>query len=200
MAKALVDKKTGVVYDVERPWLGGNILGGDDRCLDDGVFDYLLSEFNPSSIVDVGCGEGQLMEYFHYNEVQVHGIDGLEYNKDNAASDIKDRIVVHDYTNGPLHPIDVDMVISCEFVEHVHKRFMANFLPQFVYCETLVFTHAIEDQQGYHHVNCENDPYWINLMTSLGMVYLEDKTMEARNIVTDGHFWGTVLIFKKKFT
>jgi SAM-dependent methyltransferase len=195
-----VDKKTGVIYDDTRPHLGGNIFGGDSRCMDDGVFTYLMNRFKPDSLVDVGCGEGQLMEYFHTKGVRVYGIDGLIENIENASDLVREYMVLHDYTDGVLDPLDADMVISCEFVEHVHKRFAVNYLPQFVYCNTLVFTHAVEDQQGYHHVNCENDPYWINLITSLGMVYLEEETQEARSIVTDGHFWGTVLIFKKKFT
>lgn len=198
--KARVDKKTGVIYDDARPWLGGNILGGDVRCFDEGVFEYLIERFKPKSIVDVGCGEGQLMEYFHNRLIDVYGIDGLEDNIMNADRSVRDKITLHDYTEGQLDPIDTDMVISCEFVEHVHKRFAVNFLPQFVYCNVLAFTHAIEDQQGYHHVNCENDPYWINLMTSLGMVYLKEETVEARSLVTEGYFWSTILIFKKKFT
>ena len=200
MAKVLVDKNTGVVYDIERPWLGGNIAGGDDRCQDNAVFDYLIERFNPKSIIDVGCGEGQLIEYFHDKGLIVIGIDGLEHNKDVASNSIRDKIIIHDYTKGLLEPIDTDMVISCEFVEHVHKRFLVNILPQFVYGNVLVFTHAVENQEGYHHVNCENDPYWINLITSLGMIYLEKETGEARGRVGPNSFWGTVLIFKKRFT
>ena len=199
MTKALVDKNTGVIYDVERPWLGGNIVGGDARCMDNGVFDYLIERFDPKNLVDVGCGEGQLMSYFYDRGIDVVGIDGLEDNRENAVENIRDKIIVHDYIKGVPPTIATDMVISCEFVEHVHKRFMVNYLPQFVYGNTLVFTHAQENQPGYYHVNCKNDQYWINLITSLGMVYLEEETTEARSRVKES-FWETILIFKKKFT
>ncbi len=200
MAKALVAKDTGVVHDIERPWLGGNLEGGDPRGIDVGVFNYLIERFDPGRLVDVGCGEGELMSYFHDTGIDVIGVEGLEDNKDNANDDIKEQIIIHDYTKGVLAPTETDMTISCEFVEHVHKIFMVNFLPQFLSCNVLVFTHAIENQQGHHHVNCENDPYWISLITSLGMIYLEKETMEVREQIAIDSFWDRVLIFKKKFT
>ena len=193
------DKDTGVILDIEKPWLGGNIVGGDPRCEDPGVWNYLIEKFKPKTLMDIGCGEGQLIHYFQNKGVAVSGVEGLGENIDNAHEDIKGTIVEHDYLKGVLPPIKTDMVISCEFVEHVHKAYLVNFLPQFVACKILVFTHAVEDQLGYHHVNCENDPYWINLMTSLGMIFLEKETDAARKLVRKS-FWGSTLIFKKRFT
>jgi hypothetical protein len=193
--KASVDRGTGIIFDKSRPWLGGNIFGGDPRCFDKGVFDFLIQKYKPESIFDVGCGEGHLMDYFHKNGIKVYGSDGLEDNKENAVPTIKSEIVIHDYVKGPLQPVPVDMVLSCEFVEHVHQIFIANFLPQFIACKVLVFTHAVPDQPGHHHVNCQSDEYWIDLLAKSGMVWLKEETDYARSLVKSS-FWGTLLIFK----
>lgn len=197
MAKALVDKNTRVVYDPERPWLGGNLAGGDPRCIDKGVFNYLIETFSPKTMLDVGCGEGDTMRYFAEHGIPSIGVEGLEDNATNSG-DMLDNIMIHDYTKGVSLPVFTDLVLSCEFVEHVHKKFMVNYLPQFLACKVLAFTHAVPNQMGYHHVNCEDDNYWIWLLTSLGMVYLEKETNEARARVKDS-FWNTVLIFKHRF-
>ena len=41
-----MDKKLEIVYDPSRPHLGGNGRGGDERCEDPAVWDYLIEKFN----------------------------------------------------------------------------------------------------------------------------------------------------------
>jgi len=188
-------EKGQMVFDPLNPHLGGNICGGDERCNDYAVWDYLIHHFKPKSICDVGCGEGHLMEHFYDWYVKVYGIDGLQANKDNGVEEIKEFIRINDYTKhiGPV--FNVDMVLSCEFVEHVEERFIKNYLFQFRYCKTLVFTHALPGQAGHHHVNCQDDKYWIDLMTRYNFKYLPVETEYARSII-GWTFWGSLLIFK----
>ena len=193
--KIVIDEGSGTIFDDDRPWLGGNIRGGDARCEDPAVWNYLISRFQPLSIIDVGCGEGQLMKYFYDHNIIVCGVDGLEVNRENADSSIADKIIVHDYRDGALI-IPADMVLACEFVEHIDVRYMVNFLPQFCACKTLIFTHAVPDQAGHHHVNCQTDEYWVTLMTTLGLVFKEEETTYARSLVKDS-FWRTLLIFEQ---
>jgi hypothetical protein len=185
-----------VVIDNLRPYLGGNLKGGDDRCEDHGVWDYLIETFKVKSIFDVGCGEGQLMKYFFDKGCEVYGSEGLEVNKQNAHPDIKDNISIVDYTKESLKPKKVDLTISCEFVEHVNQEFMYNYMHQFLACKYLAFTHGNPGQQGHNHVNCQTDEYWIDKLTGLGMTYLPNETKEARSRI-GWTFWGSVLIFKK---
>lgn len=186
-----------LVVDTENPHLGGNVRGGDPRCDDHGVWDYLIDTFKPKTICDVGCGEGHLMSYFVRKGIYSNGVDGLQDNKDNAVVGVGESIYIHDYTKG-IQPvvIPVDMTVSCEFVEHVEEKYIPNYLPQFCACKTLVFTHALPNQAGHHHVHCKSDKYWIDLIKSAGFELLVEETEHARSLVQNS-FWGTLLIFKK---
>jgi cyclopropane fatty-acyl-phospholipid synthase-like methyltransferase len=187
-----------IVTDPERPWLGGNILGGDEMTYCPQVWDFLIDNFEPKSLLDVGCGEGYLMKYFLDRLIDVHGIDGLQENKNNSPVSIRDRIIVHDYTKGACnYRFTPDMVISCEFVEHVDLKYMENYILQFVMCKTLVMTHALPHQDGYHHVACQSDDYWIGIMKAFNMK-LSPLTCQARKIAHNAGkiLWETILIFE----
>jgi hypothetical protein len=64
-------------------------------------------------------------------------------------------------------------------------------------CNTLVFTHALPDQPGYHHVNCQTSEYWLNLMKAFHFRPLLTPIMEARKLAENKILWQTVLIFKR---
>jgi SAM-dependent methyltransferase len=183
------------VYDPLRPWLGGNIKGGDPGTFCPGLWDFLINLFNPSTLCDVGCGEGHLIDYFQKKGIRVTGIDGLDQNRLAGPIPIRNKIVIHDFRNIFPFPKFYDMVISCEFVEHVDEKYSINYLDQFKQCKILVFTHATPGQIGYNHVNCRPDDYWIRIMTALKFTYLKSESEMAR-ILGEGTYWNTTLIFK----
>jgi hypothetical protein len=187
-----------IVIDPKKPWLGGNIKGGDNMTYFPELWDFLIDHFGPKSICDIGCGEGHLMKYFHDRLIDVYGVDGMPENKNNAHKSIKDKIIVHDYTKGCIFGKPVDMVISCEFVEHVEAQFMSNFLLDFMQGEIIVMTHALPGQDGYHHVNCTSPDVWMKLIDSLGY-HLSSVTLEAKYIAMKYNkvLWKTVLIFER---
>lgn len=182
------------VINKDKPHLGGNILGGDPGTYCPAIWDYLIDTFQPKSIFDVGCGEGHLINYFYDKGIKVRASEGLSENINNAR--LKSCIIEHDYTQDVLKPIKVDMTISCEFVEHVEERFIQNYLPQFCACKILVFTHALPNQDGHHHVNCQKAEYWITLMSYFGFKFMFEESKTARSLTTQP-LWKTVLIFKK---
>ena len=190
---------THVAYDPNRPWLGGNTKGTHWGTYMPLLWDWIIDRFDPRDMVDVGCGEGELMLYFFKKGIIVYGVEGLEENKDNCPGEIRDSVYIHDYTLGECPPINVDVVISCEFVEHVEEKYIKNYLPQFLACNYLIFTHAVPNQCGHHHVHCQAEEYWIDLMVSNGLVLMQEETNIARS-VNEGRlgFWKTILIFENK--
>lgn len=184
-----------IVFDPGRPWLGGNIFGGDENTYCPPVWDYLIDTFKPSTICDVGCGEGHLMLYFFKKGISVAGIEGLEENKFYAPAAIRNTIIIHDFQNRFDQVKKCDMVLSCEFVEHVEEKYSINYLDQFKECGILVFTHAVPDQIGRHHVNCKDDAYWISVMEVFKFTWLKEETNQARHL-SAGNLWNTTLIFK----
>src|SRR5271166_1318469 len=68
-----------IVSDQERPDLGGNYRYGDVSKFVPTLWRYLVDRFAVKSVLDVGCGEGHAVNFFHKLGVVAHGIDGLKF-------------------------------------------------------------------------------------------------------------------------
>jgi len=183
--------------------LGGCILNdtvGDKNTWAPCLWDMLIELTNAKSVVDVGCGVGYSLKYFHDKGLSVMGIDGL---KDVLKhSPVPELILIHDYTKGAYSlNDDIDLAWSCEFVEHIEEKFMENFMQTFDRCSFVAMTHALPNQDGYHHVNCQPQEYWINTFSNHGFAYMEKETQMLKNTL-EGQSYGhwvkqSFMLFKK---
>ena len=62
----------------------------------------MVKELHIRSVLDVECGEGQSVEYFKKIGCEVIGIEGSSTAIKNNV--IPDRIIQHDYCDGPYIP------------------------------------------------------------------------------------------------
>lgn len=178
----------------DQPYLGGYIIGGDESTFCTETWDWMINN-GIKSIIDVGCGEGHSTKYFYDRGCEVLGIEGGK----NAIcnSPVKDRIVLHDYTQGYYIPDKIyDAIWCCEFVEHVEEKYVDHFLITFDYGYKIFLTHAIPGQGGYHHVNEQNSDYWISKITDRGFWFNEDLSLFLRDI-TQAKWIKSLLVFEK---
>ena len=178
--------------------LGGNIIGGHSLTYSQKLFDYLIQEFHPKTILDLGCGEGLSSKYFLTKGIEVIAIDGLTENIEKIPDHPLITKIVFDLTKGYIQLNNpVDMIWCCELVEHVEKKYVQNILNIFKQCKILAMTHALPNQKGVHHVNCQPPLYWINHLLE-NKFSLIKATFNARNVITDeeNFFKKTGLIFK----
>ena len=76
--------------------------------------------FQPTKVLDLGCGPGALMHLLWELGVNVEGIDFGESSKALATPDVRDRITVGLVTDPTLKPADAyDLVICREVMEHL---------------------------------------------------------------------------------
>lgn len=179
--------------------LGGFVEGGDPRCFYPEMWDKLIKDFEVKKVIDVGCGQGHACKYFNDKGIYTVGIDGSEKVLENA---VFEPIVIHDFTKGGMteelrKSIDYDLIWCCEFVEHVEEQYIDNFLEVFSVGKVVAMTHAVPGQGGYHHVNEQEDDYWIKKMDKLGFIYDLVKTLEYRELAHD-YFQKSGLVFIKK--
>ncbi|GAH17923.1 unnamed protein product [marine sediment metagenome] len=73
--------------------------------MDKGALDYLVNEFGIKTMVDVGCGPGEMVEYARSLGIVAHGIDG-----DSSIS----PDCLHNFDDGPLVIPLVDLAWSIE--------------------------------------------------------------------------------------
>lgn len=157
--------------------LGGYIPGGDDASYYPDLWRWLVTDYGAGLVLDVGCGEGHALDVFRDAGAEALGIDGVEQER-------KD-ILRHDYSEGFLDYDELgrwDLVWSCEFVEHVEERYVPNFLATFCCADTVLMTHAMPGQPGWHHVNCKAPEYWIGMLAGVGFRYDEKLTAQTRSL------------------
>jgi hypothetical protein len=169
----------------EAEHLGGYRIGGDDATYYPALWQWLIDSCHVRTMLDVGCGEGHALRYFREQRCFVRGVDGVPQEDPD--------IVTFDFTSGApttfelglLHP--VQLVWSCEFVEHVEERFVPNFLDVFRHGSMVLLTHAEPGQGGYHHVNCRTSDYWVGAMAAIGYALDQGLTVTTRELAAANH-------------
>jgi SAM-dependent methyltransferase len=164
------------------PHLGGNIRGGDAFTWCPRVWDYVIDRFGVASVIDYGSGSGNAALYFHRRGLKVCAVDGLDENIENAVY----PTIKHDLTTGPFIG-KFDLIHCQEVVEHIDEVHLPNLLMMFACAKFVLMTHAVPDQPGFHHVNCQPAEYWIKHMEGISFVLLEEDSNRLRNLAkSDG--------------
>lgn len=162
--------------DPENPHLGGFRIGGDEATTYPDLWTWLVNDHKVESVIDVGCGDGVAVRFFEtLLPGSVFGVDGVKQQASN--------IFEHDFTKCPFPlPNYPDLVWCVEFVEHVEEKFVPNFLETFKCAKTVLMTHAMPGQAGYHHVNLRTPAYWIGAMAAIGYRLDEELTKKTRDL------------------
>lgn len=175
--------------------LGGYVVGGSAETYYPALWNWFRRNYR--SVLDIGCGEGQSLKYFHDRGMRARGLEGS--SQAHVDSPVASLMVQHDFTAGPYKTRETfDLVWCCEFVEHVEERFSDNFLETFALAKTVAMTHAVPGQEGHHHVNCQPAIYWINRMQSAGWTYQEKLSLFTRRLAGHGFYHGSGLVFTRE--
>jgi hypothetical protein len=177
---------------------GAHIDSPDGNMWMPDVWRYMITNHGVKSMVDVGCGGGWTAKWFLDNGVDAVGIEG--WDKAISKNQLpKDKLIVHDYTKGPITVPKCDLAWAGEFVEHVEAMFIPNFAATFLCAKKLLMTHAIPGQCGHHHVNEQHMDYWVSKMSEFGFALDPVETLKIRDIHPVSGGWGiqTMLYFER---
>lgn len=157
-----------------------NHLGGhlNTTHIDECVLNYLKKNFSIKSMLDVGCGPGGMVDLANNIGIHAYGVDG-DFTLGWAN---KDNFFVHDYTCGPFHFKNVDIIWCVEFLEHVSENFLDNVFGTFACAPYICCTAAAPGYSGHHHVNCKDQQYWETIFGNRGFVLNEEITSKIRAI------------------
>ena len=181
-------------FDPDRRDLGGNVRYGDVHTWCPRLWRYLCEIYAVRSVLDVGCGEGHAVAFFHRLGVFAHGIEGMRANVDRAVV----PVAQHDLVSGP-YVMPVDLVWCCEVAEHIVPDKVDNRLDTLANGRIVAMTHALPDQGGHHHVNCQPPEYWIERMATRGFKLTADNQIfrELAKDATWTYFERSGLVFLK---
>lgn len=182
-AEKLHREQRGQQIVIREGHLGGTDSFGDASTWFPEMWDWLIREFDLKSMMDVGCGVGHAMTFFHGEGLNVLGIDGADGCRDHHR--LREFFVQHDLCNGPyIASHKYDIVWSCEFLEHVDEEFIDNTMQTFVKnaSKVIAVTASNDPKGGHHHVNAQPREYWINHFSNAGWEFRQDLTNHAIKI------------------
>jgi 2-polyprenyl-3-methyl-5-hydroxy-6-metoxy-1,4-benzoquinol methylase len=143
------------------------------------IWGWVCMNFGIRSVLDIGCGMGTNLAWFHEYGFDVLGVEG--HPNAIEASLVPGRIIQHDFSKGPWVPGRAfDLCICTEFAEHVEAEFEENWMVAVDKCNYLLLAAAPPGQGGYHHVNEQDDQYWIERFKSRGFIQDKEITSQLR--------------------
>lgn len=162
----------------------------------------IVRDLAPRSVIDVGCGGGNLLEALHARGCEVFG---LEY----AAAGVE----ACGRRGVPVRRFDLrresfeskrryDVVCSIEVAEHLPAQSADGYLRLLAGVGgSLVFSAATPGQGGTDHLNEQPHAYWIEKLSTHGLIL--DETISARwrdeweRAGLQPWFWSNIMVFRR---
>ena len=158
------------------------------------VVDAIMQVMAPKLVVDVGCGNGDLLGGFSQKiKAPCYGIEGTL----SALSAIDETLGISVFTpsttpyifmrdlRGPLNLLlhKVDLAICFEVAEHIEEEYANIFVDNLCsLSDRILMTAAPPGQGGNHHVNCQPYAYWLYKFLGKGYRYDHTVVNQLKNI------------------
>lgn len=162
-----------LVVNEDKPHVAGYLYYGERPHV---LMEAVYNELKPESMLDVGCGPCPAISKFSELGVEnVVGIDGDDQllSEDSRSAEYvapyRDKLIIFDLEGSSIILGQrFELVWSFEVAEHIEK--VENYVDTLTQncAKFIVMTHALPNQIGYHHVNCQDDAYWINQIEPKG--------------------------------
>ena len=134
-----------------------------------------LELFDPKTVLDLGCGTGQSLDFFLECGIDVSGIEGSSLAKSKARH--PERIQLFDLNEELNLGKKFDLIWCVEVVEHIQPNYVHNLMKTFSnHSDRIVLSAAPPGQGGEGHFNEQPASYWIDLFEQYGFSYDEAKT------------------------
>lgn len=159
-----------------------------------GLLDETIAIFTPRSVLDLGCGTGRSMDYFHECGIEAFGLEGSELAISKATHPELIRQV--DLNREVDLGRKFDLVWSYEVVEHIHPDYVDALLRTFSnHADRVVLSAARPGQGGQGHFNEQPPEYWIEKFAGYGYRCDEEATRRLRSVPEE--FSGNMLAFRR---
>lgn len=164
--------------------------------------DLITATFNPTSIIDFGCGTGDILSPFEKKGVRIFGLDGSRANMRHLKI-AKQNFLLFDLRKRYSHNKKYDICFCLEVAEHIKEKSSDILISNIAKSSSSVlFTSAPPGQEGENHVNLKPAFWWIEKFGKFGFILDEKLT----SFLKDGlgripgvqrYYVDNLLVFKK---
>ena len=163
------------------------------------IVPIILELVNPTSIVDIGCGNGQWLSSFVDNGIEdVLGVDSSIVPED-LLKISKSKFFATDLREPLVLQRKFDLAISLEVAEHISKENEEVFLNSISNSSDIIlFSAAIPYQKGVDHVNVNWQDYWVKSFFHRGYSVVDCIRKRIwQNTEVKAHYAQNILLFVK---
>ena len=165
----------------------------------------IIDMFDPKSVVDVGCGTGDLVRQFRQMGIKSDGVEGsphavrhavipdlyhLDLREDQTTE--MEELEIFQYRNKEdkekfinivrLDKAKYDLVCCMEVAEHIEPEYTKIFLKNITHwSDKLLMSIAGPGQKGRYHVNLQEISYWDDLMKEFGYIQFQSVAETLKN-------------------
>ncbi len=192
-----INKLDEIYMDFLKPnRLGHHLSGHSNKTwVDEGAFEKIRELIFVESMVDVGCGPGGMVKFTKNLGINSIGVDG-----DNSIiREIENDFYLHDYSKGFFETnLNFDLCWCVEFLEHVDASYTDNYFDTFKKCKYVFCTFAPKGKGGYHHVNTQDEAYWIETFEKFNFKFQAEETnaIRASSTINKNFIRNHGLLFK----
>lgn len=165
------------------------------------ILPFILEILNPiNSILDVGCGTGTwLKTALNLGIKDIQGLDGVAVSQEKLHIS-PENIQIHNLN----HYIDLnrkfDLAVCLEVAEHLPESAAKNIVKILTsHTEIVIFSAAIPNQGGQHHLNEQWPVFWQKLFSENNFYcydILRNKFWDNKNI--EWWYKQNIVIYAKK--
>ncbi len=167
-------------------------------------FDFtriLIKNFNPASIIDIGCGNGIYLKAF--DDLGIKDLIGYDGSK-NAIKKalLRGKIHLHNLRYPLYLNKKYDLCLCIEVAEHIENQYSKQLIETLIkLSNTIIFTAATPGQKGSHHINEQPHSFWIELFKEKKFQLISSLTNKIKKEMQDKEvvWWvcKNLMIFKK---
>lgn len=136
------------------------------------IVPILFKYFNPSSVVDIGCGTGLWLKVWleDFKLTDILGLEGPYVSKEMLHIPA-DFVKFIDLKNPFISEKKYDLVTSFEVAEHLPLENADEFINTITsLSDTIAFSAAIPGQGGTYHINEQYPEYWCKKFVKKGFI------------------------------
>ena len=145
------------------------------------LLDASVKIFEPSSVLDVGCGTGRSLDYFLARGVEARGVEGSSLGISKAAH--PEHIFQWDLNEELNLKRKFDLVWCYEVAEHIHPEFVHSLVKTLTNHSNLILMSAAHPGQGgVGHFNEQPRDYWIARFAQYGYEHDDGSTRQLQDV------------------